>query len=197
MKTPAQGALVLASTSIYRRQLLERLGLRFEVAAPNVDEAPGSHEDSAATAARLAEAKARAVAARFPGALIIGSDQVADVDGVRLDKPGSHERAVEQLRMARGRAVVFHTAVTVLNVDNGRLNTRVVPTRVVFRRLTDSQIENYLRREKPYDCAGSAKSEALGIALIQALEGNDPSALVGLPLIALVDLLSAEGIEVV
>lgn len=197
MQTSGPSTLVLASTSIYRRQLLERLGLPFEVAAPDVDETPLPQEDSAATAARLAQAKARAVATRFPGALIIGSDQVADLDGARLDKPGIHARAVEQLRMASGRAVVFHTAVSVLNASSGRLHVRVVPTRVVFRRLTEAQIENYLQREKPYDCAGSAKSEALGIALIEALEGNDPSALVGLPLIALVDLLAAEGVEVV
>lgn len=197
MQHPVQPLLVLASTSIYRRQLLERLGLRFEVASPGVDEAPLSHEDSAATAIRLSQAKARAVAQRFPGALVIGSDQVADLDGIRLDKPGSHARAVEQLRQASGRAVVFHTAVTLLNAGSGQLHTRVVPTRVVFRRLTDAQIDNYLRREQPYDCAGSAKSEGLGIALIAAMETSDPAALIGLPLIALVDLLSAEGVEVV
>lgn len=197
MQHPVQPPLVLASTSIYRRQLLERLGLRFEVASPGVDEAPLPNEDSAATAARLSQAKARATAQRFPGALIIGSDQVADLDGIRLDKPGSHGRAMEQLRQASGRTVVFHTAVTLLHAASGRLHTRVVPTRVVFRRLTDAQIDNYLRREQPYDCAGSAKSEGLGIALIEALEASDPSALIGLPLIALVDLLAAEGVEVV
>jgi septum formation protein len=189
--------LVLASTSRYRRQLLERLHLAFEIAAPAVDEAPLPGEMPQATALRLAQTKARAVAGAFPDALIIGSDQVAEIDGERLDKPGSHERAVAQLRLLSGRTAHFHTAVALLNSATGTVHTRLVPTRVRFRELKDATIEAYLRREQPYDCAGSAKSEGLGIALLHAIEGDDPTALIGLPLIALTDLLQAEGVEVV
>jgi septum formation protein len=189
--------LVLASTSRYRRQLLERLHLPFEIAAPAVEEAPLPGESPAATATRLAQSKARAVAGAFPDALIIGSDQVAEVDGRRMDKPGSHERAVEQLRMLSGRSANFHTAVALLNSATGTLRTRLVPTRVRFRTLKEATIEAYLHREQPYDCAGSAKSEGLGIALLHAIECDDPTALIGLPLIALTDLLQAEGVEVI
>jgi len=189
--------LVLASTSVYRRELLARLRLPFEIAAPNVDESPHAGELPQATALRLAQAKAQAVAARFAGALIIGSDQVAELDGVRLDKPGSHTRARQQLGMLSGQAVVFHTALALLNAASGQAQTRLVPTRVRFRRLTSAQIDAYLLKEQPYDCAGSAKSEGLGIALIEAIEGDDPTALIGLPLIALTDLLLAEGCQVV
>jgi septum formation protein len=189
--------LVLASTSRYRRELLSRLQLPFAVMAPSVDEAPLPGEPAPATALRLAETKARAAAQRHPRALIIGSDQVAELDGERLDKPGTHARAVQQLRAASGRTARFHTAVALLNAGTGRLHTRVVLTRVAFRELTDAQIDAYLRREQPYDCAGSAKSEGLGIALIRSLEGDDPTALIGLPLIALVDMLAAEGLSVV
>jgi septum formation protein len=189
--------LVLASTSPYRRLLLQRLQLDFAVAAPQVDETPLAGEPPAATASRLAQAKARAVAPAFPGALIIGSDQVAEVDGERLDKPGTHARAVAQLRLLSGRTATFHTAVALLNAATGALHTRLVPTRVVFRELSDAMIESYLRKEQPYDCAGSAKSEGLGIALLRAIDGDDPTALIGLPLIALTELLGAEGIEVV
>jgi septum formation protein len=185
--------LVLASTSAYRRELLARLRLPFEVVAPQVDETPGVGEAPEHTALRLAQAKAHAVAGRFERALVIGSDQVAELDGLRLDKPGNHERAREQLRLLSGRAVVFHTAVALLNSATGRSQTRLVPTRVRFRRLRVAQIEAYLLAEQPYDCAGSAKSEGLGIVLIEAIEGNDPTALIGLPLIALTDMLLAEG----
>jgi septum formation protein len=189
--------LVLASTSVYRRQLLERLQLRFEMAAPQADETPLPRESPAATALRLAEAKARAVSLSHPNALIIGSDQVAESQGRRLEKPGSHARAVEQLRMLSGRTATFHTGVALLNGQTGRLHSRLVPTRVVFRELSERTIESYLRREQPYDCAGSAKSEGLGIALLRSIEGDDPTALIGLPLIALTDMLQAEGVEVV
>lgn len=189
--------LVLASTSRYRRELLSRLHIDFSVAAPNVDETPLPGEGAAPTAERLAAAKARAVALAYPLSLVIGSDQVAECDGVRLDKPGTHERAVAQLSMLSGKRAVFHTAVALLHAPSGRLHTRLVPTSVSFRTLDPQQIESYLRREQPYDCAGSAKSEGLGIALIEAIEGPDPTALVGLPLIALVSLLALEGVPVV
>jgi septum formation protein len=189
--------LVLASTSPYRRELLARLQLGFEVMSPGVDERPLPGESPAATAVRLAEAKARAGAAAFPDALVIGSDQVAELDGERLEKPGTHAVAVQQLTLVSGRSAMFHTALALLNAGTGRLHTRVVPVRVTFRSLSPAQIEAYLRREQPYDCAGSAKSEGLGIALIRRIDAEDPSALIGLPLIALVDMLAEEGHPVV
>jgi 7-methyl-GTP pyrophosphatase len=189
--------LVLASTSPYRRELLSRLGVPFEVVAPDVDETPARGEEPEATALRLAEAKARAAAATFANALIIGSDQVAEIDGERLDKPGTHERAAGQLALVSGRTVVFSTALAVLNARTGSLQATLVPTRVSFRSLSAAQIQSYLRRERPFDCAGSAKSEGLGIALLRSIRGDDPTALVGLPLIALVDFLAKEGIAVV
>lgn len=189
--------LVLASTSPYRRELLQRLQLEFHVTAPGVDEAPQPGESPAATAVRLAEAKANAVRQAFPQALIIGSDQVAEIDGERLDKPGTHERAAAQLRRLSGRAARFHTAVALLNASTGSLHSRLVVTRVAFRELTPAVIDAYLLRERPYDCAGSAKSEGLGIALLRAIEGEDPTALIGLPLIALTELLTAEGVPVI
>jgi len=189
--------LVLASTSRYRRELLSRLHLPFSVAAPDVDEAPLSGENPEQTALRLAAAKAAAVAPAYPGALVIGSDQVAECEGVRLDKPGTHERAAAQLAMLSGRRAAFHTAVALLHADSGRVRTRLVSTVVSFRTLSTAQIESYLRREHPYDCAGSAKSEGLGIALIESMEATDPTALVGLPLIALVSMLHTEGVDVV
>ena len=188
--------LVLASTSPYRRGLLERLGVAFEVADPGVDEARRAGETPDAMARRLAEAKALSVARRFPGALIIGCDQVAHCDGEVFDKPGSRENAVRQLRALSGREARFDTAVCVHDARSSTTKVRVVPCRVRFRRLDDAQIERYLAREQPYDCAGSAKSEGLGIALIARIEGDDPSALVGLPLIALVDLLREHGLDV-
>jgi septum formation protein len=189
--------LVLASTSPYRRELLSRLQLAFAVMSPGVDEAPLPGETPPATALRLAQAKAQAGAAHFPDALVIGSDQVAELDGERLEKPGVHPVAVQQLERLSGRSAIFHTAVALLNAKTGRLQTRLVPTRVAFRALAASQIEAYLHREPAYDCAGSAKSEGLGIALIRSIEGDDPTALIGLPLIALTDMLAIEGCPVV
>ena len=192
----SQPQLVLASTSPFRRELLERLGLPFETAAPETDESPLPGEAPEATALRLSEAKARAVADRFPGALIIGSDQVAVLDGRIYGKPGNHERAVGQLRTMRGRTVNFFTGLCLYNTATGKAHVRGIPTLVTFRNLSDTEIENYLRREQPYNCAGSAKSEGLGIAVIAAMEGTDPNALVGLPLIALCDLLREEGVGI-
>lgn len=188
--------LVLASTSPYRRELLARLGLPFVVAEPNTDEAPLPGESPAATALRLSEAKAWAVAADHPGALIIGSDQVAEMDGRIFGKPGSHERAVAQLKELSGRTVNFFTGLCLLDTRTGHAEVRGVPTLVGFRKLTDREIDNYLRREPAYNCAGSAKSEGLGIALLERLEGSDPNALVGLPLIALCDLLRQHGVDI-
>jgi len=192
MQTPPQ--IVLASTSKYRRELLAHLGLPFEVASPGVDEIPRPHEAPEETARRLAEAKARAVAARFPRAMVIGSDQVAVLDGAALGKPGNHANAVRQLRAMRAREVVFHTALCVCNAASGRTETRLVPFYVRFRDYSDAQIEHYLRREQPYDCAGSARCEGLGIALIAEMRGDDPNALIGLPLIALTEMLAAQGV---
>ena len=188
--------LVLASTSRYRRALLERLGLPFSVADPGVAEERRPDEAPESMARRLAEAKALAVARGFRDALIIGCDQVAVKNGEVLGKPGTHENAVRQLRALSGREAVFHTAVCVHNTARSTTRSRVVPCRVTFRKLDDGAIERYLAREQPYDCAGSAKSEGLGIALIAKMEGEDPNALVGLPLIALVDLLHEQGLNV-
>ncbi len=185
--------VVLASTSRYRRALLERLGLPFDVAAPNVDETPRANETPSATAIRLALAKARAVAARLSHALVIGSDQIADLDGTPVGKPGDHARAVAQLRALSGRTVVFHTSVALCDSDSGRCRSELVDVTSTFRRLSDAEIDAYLRRETPYDCAGAVKSEGLGIALFERIESDDPTALVGLPLIAVVELLRAEG----
>ena len=188
--------IVLASTSPFRRQLLARLEIPFEVADPKAEESRLPGETPETTALRLSELKARAVAADFPNALIIGSDQVAFLDGEIFGKPGTHENAVRQLQRMRGRTVNFFTGLCLLNSGTGQAHTRGIPTLVTFRDLTDQQIENYLRKEKPYNCAGSAKSEGLGIAVISAMHGDDPNALVGLPLIALCDLLESEGINV-
>lgn len=187
--------LILASTSRYRRELLSRLRLPFEVLAPEVDEAALTGETPAALASRLALAKARAVAARRPEAVVIGSDQVADLDGEALGKPGNHARAVQQLRRMRGRKVLFHTALAVVRGDadfERALSSTVV---VSFRELDDAEIEHYLRAEQPYDCAGSAKCETLGIALLDAIESDDPTALVGLPLIRTCELLRQAGLD--
>ena len=186
--------LVLASTSAYRRELLQRFGLPFEVARPDIDESPLPGETPQATAERLAVEKARAVAGQFEDALIIGSDQVAHMGDTRFGKPGTVERAVAQLQSMSGRTVVFHTALAVLNTRSGRVQLDAVPTEVRFRRLTDDEIVRYVNKERPLDCAGSAKSEGLGITLLDALSGDDPNALVGLPLIALARLLRNEGI---
>lgn len=188
-------ALILGSTSRYRRELLERLRLPFTVAAPDVDETPLPGEAPIALARRLALAKARAVAALHPQAIVIGSDQVADLNGQSLGKPGTHERAVEQLRAMRGQAVVFQTAVAVVCQATGFESQDLAQVTVRFRDLSEAEIEAYLRAEEPYDCAGSAKSEALGIALVSAMESDDPTALVGLPLIRVCNMLRAAGLD--
>ena len=188
--------LVLASTSIYRRQLLQRLALPFECTAPDIDESPLARELPHDTALRLSLAKARAVAPRFPNALVIGSDQVAVHKGDLLGKPGSHERALAQLRRLSGDAADFHTAVSLLDAHTGEARSQLVSCRVVFRELNDRLIESYLRLEQPYDCAGSAKSEGLGIALIERIETEDPTSLIGLPLIALTTMLEQAGLPV-
>jgi septum formation protein len=188
---------VLASSSPYRRDLLARLRLPFEVRAPRVDEVALPGEGARDTALRLAQAKARAVAADFPAALIIGCDQVARLDGVALGKPGTHANAVAQLRAMRGRGVLFHTALALLNAATGALQSAEVPTTVRFRRYDDSEIERYLVTEQPYDCAGSARIEGTGIVLVESVESADPSALIGLPLIALTSMLRNEGVAVV
>jgi septum formation protein len=190
-----QRRLVLASTSRYRRELLARLHLPFDVQGPDVDETPRSGETPRELALRLALAKAEAVSNTMPAAVVIGSDQVADLDGEAIGKPGSHERATAQLRAMRGRQVVFHTAVSVVCLASGFRATEIAPVRVRFRELTDEEIEHYLRTEQPYDCAGSAKAETLGIALLEAIESDDPTALIGLPLIRTCALLRRAGID--
>lgn len=186
--------LVLASTSAYRRMLLERLQLPFVTARPDVDETPLPGEHPPETANRLALAKARAVAERFEDALIIGSDQVAHLGSEVFGKPGTPARAIAQLRRMSGHSVVFHTALALINTRTGAVQATSVPTEVRFRRLSDAEIIRYVEREQPLDCAGAAKSEALGISLLEALTGDDPTALVGLPLIALSRMLRAEGL---
>lgn len=186
-------ALILASTSRYRRELLQRLRLPFEVLSPEVDETPLPGEAPAALALRLALAKARAVQQRRPEAVVIGSDQVADLDGEPVGKPHTHERAVQQLSRLSGRSVVFQTGVAV--VAPGFERALLAPVRVRFRALAPAEIEHYLRTEEPYDCAGSAKSETLGIALLEAIDSDDPTALVGLPLIRTCALLREAGID--
>lgn len=188
--------LILGSTSPYRRQLLERLGLAFETDAPEVDESRHAGESPQALVARLSEAKAHAVAARHPSALVIGSDQVAVLDGQIMGKPGGHGAAVRQLQRASGRTVTFYTGLCLLNAASDQGQLEVVPFRVVFRALSAEQIERYLRREQPYNCAGSFKSEGLGIALFERMEGDDPSTLMGLPLIRLTRMLEREGVSV-
>jgi septum formation protein len=188
--------LVLASTSPYRRELLTRLGIPFEVAAPDIDETPLAGEGPADTALRLAQEKARALAYRYPGALIIGSDQVATLDDLQIGKPGNHERAVAQLQLMRGRTVIFHTALALYDGRNDSMQVKDVQTEVDFRQLSDEFIEAYLRQEQPYNCAGSAKSEGLGIVLMSAMRGTDPNALIGLPLIELVSMLQHAGFRI-
>lgn len=188
--------LVLASTSPYRRALLERLGLPFETAAPQVDESHRENETPHALVARLAEAKARAIGPQFSNALIIGSDQVAVLDGQILGKPGDHSTATQQLHNASGRQVSFLTGLCLLNTATQSCHVTVVPFSVRFRVLSDAQIEHYLQKEQPYNCAGSFKSEGLGICLFEKLEGADPNALIGLPLIELTSLLATEGLDV-
>jgi septum formation protein len=188
--------LVLGSTSPYRRELLSRLRLAFDVAAPAVDETPLALETPREIALRLALAKAKAVAAQHPGAVVIGSDQVADLAGEPLGKPGMHANAVIQLRRMSGQTVVFHTAVAVVCVETGFEQLELAPVQVKFRSLSNDEIERYLRAEQPYDCAGSARSEGLGVALLDAIDSDDPTALVGLPLIRTCRMLRAAGVEV-
>lgn len=188
--------LILASTSPYRRELLERLGIPFETASPNTDETASNDEPPEQLVKRLAELKARAVAKTYPDALIIGSDQVAVLDNQILGKPGNHENAIQQLNNANGKKVVFLTGLCLLNTATDKAQIEVDKFSVEFKQLTTSQIENYLQREKPYDCAGSFKSEGLGISLFKKMEGNDPNALIGLPLITLIDMLYNEGLDV-
>jgi septum formation protein len=194
MAQPRQ--LVLASGSRYRKELLDRLGLRFEVAVPNVDETPQTAELPADTALRLAISKAKALQRSHGDALVIGSDQVASSGGQRYAKPGDHENATRQLRELSGKTAQFDTAVALLDTRSGELQTRVVPCRVTFRALDDALIERYLQKEKPYDCAGAAKAEGLGIALIARIETEDPTSLIGLPLIALSEMLGRAGLPV-
>ena len=199
MSSPSLSApnrpVVLGSTSVYRRELMARLRIPFDVAASDVDETPQPGETPQALAGRLALAKARAVAARYPQAAVIGSDQVADLDGEPLGKPGTHARAVQQLQRMRGRIVVFQTAVAVVCLDSGFEQSDIAPVRVRFRDLSDDEIEAYLRAETPYDCAGSAKSEGLGISLLASIDNDDPTALVGLPLIRTCRMLRAAGVR--
>jgi septum formation protein len=187
--------LILASTSRYRRELLQRLRLPFDVVSPDVDEAALAGEAPAALALRLALAKAHAVAASAADAVVIGSDQVAELDGRAIGKPGGHERAVEQLKRMSGQRVVFHTAVAVVRRDRGFERALLAQVSVVFRRLADDEIERYLQIDTPYDCAGSAKSEALGVALLERIDSDDPTALIGLPLIRTCALLREAGLD--
>lgn len=188
--------LVLGSTSPYRREMLARLRLPFEVAPPDVDESPHHGEAPAQLARRLALAKAHSVAARFPDCVVIGSDQVADLDGQALGKPGNHRNALAQLQQMRGRSVIFQTAVAVVCQETGFEQLDLAPVKVQFRDLTDAEIETYLLAERPYDCAGSAKSEGLGIALLESIDNDDPTALVGLPLIRTCRMIRAAGVKV-
>ncbi|MGY6554633.1 MAG: Maf family protein [Wenzhouxiangella sp.] len=190
---PASAQLILASSSPYRRELLSRLGVDFHTESPEVDETPEAGESGAALAQRLAELKARTVAARHPQAIVIGSDQVAECKGRLLGKPGSEERALEQLKRMQGEEVTFHTAVCV--IAGTACHTERVATRVRLRELSEAQLLRYLRREQPYDCAGAFKSEALGIALLASLSSDDPTALIGLPLIATIRLLERVGLD--
>lgn len=188
--------LVLASTSVYRSELLARLHIPFQTAAPDVDETPLPDESAQQTSWRLSRAKAQAAAKHHPDALIIGSDQVALLGKQQLGKPLTHDNAVLQLRAMRGQTVIFYTALSLFNAHSGDIQTEVAVNRVHYRELTDAQIESYLYKEQPYHCAGSVKSEGLGIALISSMEGDDPNALVGLPLILLVNMLLKQGVKI-
>jgi septum formation protein len=194
MSSPKNPALILASTSRYRRELLERLRIPFEVISPKVDETPLAGESTLDLALRLAHAKAEAVAQQYPDAWVIGSDQVADLCGAAIGKPGNFERALAQLQLMRGATVTFQTALCLMKSDTH--TTLCVPTEVTFRKLPDSILEAYLLAEEPYDCAGSAKSEGLGISLLESIKSDDPTALIGLPLIALTGLLRDAGFAI-
>jgi len=189
--------IILGSSSVYRYELLQRLQIPFEVSVPDINESPLFDETPRETACRLAETKARAVAVIFPDALIIGADQVVTLDNVQLGKPLNYVNAINQLHLMRGKEVIFHTALSLFSSQSGRMQSQLITSLVKFRELSDRQIENYLVKEQPYHCAGSMKSEGLGIALIEHIVSNDPNALVGLPLIALVKMLANEGLEIV
>jgi septum formation protein len=189
-------ALVLASSSSYRRELLERLGLPFSAVAPKIDEAVRRGELPAAASVRLAEAKARAIAAAHPNALIIGCDQVAACDGIAIGKPRDRDDALAQLKAMRGRTIIFHTALALLNTRTDHCRTALVDVASTFRVLGDEQLAAYIDRDQPYDCAGSVKCESLGIALFSRIASDDPTALIGLPLIRLTDMLMAEGMQI-
>ena len=189
--------LILASSSEYRRQLLQKLLIPFNSISPNIDESALAGEKPQETALRLAQEKAKKIGNEYPHALVIGCDQVATLDGEQLGKPLNHNNATAQLQKMRGREVVFHSALCVYNAATGNMQAVVVPYLVKFRQLSDEQIESYLTKEQPYHCAGSAKSEGLGIALIERMLGEDPNALIGLPLIKLVTMLKNEGIEII
>nr|WP_314863666.1 Maf-like protein [uncultured Undibacterium sp.] len=196
---PSRPQIILASSSAYRKELLQRLQLPFLAIAPDIDEIPLSHETPEQTALRLAQKKAEAIAKHYPEAIIIGSDQVATLDGLQIGKPGDHERALQQLQMMRGREVIFHTALCVLNQqaeeDANILQIQNCQTRVHFRNLSDAELDAYLHIEQPYDCAGSAKNEGLGITILEAIHSDDPTALTGLPLIALTSMLRNLGVS--
>jgi len=187
--------LILGSTSRYRKELLTRLRIPFETSAPDVDETPHSNESPKDLALRLALAKARAVALKYPEAVVIGSDQVADLEGIPLGKPGNHANAILQLQRMRGKTVIFQTALSVVCIATGYERTDLAEVKVKFRDLSDVEIETYLRAEEPYDCAGSAKSEGLGIALLDSIDNDDPSALIGLPLIRTCQMLREAGVK--
>jgi septum formation protein len=189
--------LILASSSTYRRELLQKLNIQFSSVSPHVDETKFENESPRETALRLSQDKARKVGSEYPHALIIGSDQVATLDGLQLGKPLNHQNATKQLQMMRGREVTFYNALCLFNAATGHMQSEVIPYLVRYRQLTDSQIENYLNKEQPYQCAGSAKSEGLGIALIERMLGEDPNALIGLPLIKLITMLENEGVSVI
>ncbi len=189
--------LILASSSPYRRELLERLRIPFSTASPAIDETPFQGEAPQETALRLAQEKARKIGSSHENALIIGSDQVAVLNGTQIGKPLTFENAFGQLKMMRGKTVVFHSALCLFNTRTKHIQSNIVPYAVTFRSYSDEQIVRYLEMEEPYHCAGSAKTEGLGIALIERMQGADPNALIGLPLIALIDMLKNEGIEVV
>ncbi len=190
-------AIILASSSIYRRELLQRLQMPFHTVSPHVDETILSGEKPQDTALRLSKEKAKKVGSEYPHALIIGCDQVATLDGEQLGKPLNHNNATKQLRLMRGKEVTFHSALCLYNAETGNMQAEVVPYLVKFRQLTDEQIESYLMKEQPYHCAGSAKSEGLGIALIESMVGDDPNALIGLPLVKLITMLQNEGVNVI
>ena len=193
MKQP----IILASSSEFRRELLLKLEIPFNCISPLIDETPLKDEKPQNTALRLAQEKAKKIGVEYPDALIIGCDQVATFDGIQLGKPINHENATKQLQLMRGREVIFHSALCLLNARTGNMQAEVVPYIVCYRHLNDEQIENYLNKEQPYQCAGSAKSEGLGIALIERMTGEDPNALIGLPLIKLVTMLQNEGVNVI